>query len=234
MRKLILAAILTITVAPFSAHALFGEDVASLLRLVAGQLDEIEQLTKAAGAAEDQLTILKKINDGIGRATSTIQTIDEIARRAKGLDPKSVQRLADLRRVLDEVRDIKSQTEGILLVKTEIADEAISSAAVQSATAYTMGQEMIGTGGSLSQEAATASPGRASQITASSSANLMLAQGVELQTLSQIAQMQAIQLDLQKSLIERDARHELERQDLYSQSVTNQSGTKATKRRAKL
>jgi hypothetical protein len=215
------------------AHAIFGTELGPLLKLVAGQLEEIRQLTEAVGVAKDQVAILRQINDGIGRVTNTIHAIEEISRRAKGLDPKSVKRLADLTRVVQEVGEIRRQTQVLLLLKTQIADEAIMQAGLQSETAYLMGQEMIGTGGQLTREAALASPGRASQISAASGANSMLAQGVQLQTLAQIAQMQAVSLELQKSLIERDAQLERERTALFHQSLAQQAGmpSKAPKNR---
>ena len=228
MRSLFISFIFILTASNAKA-SMFGEENIALLKLVAGQLEEIQQLTEAAGAAKNQVEILRQLNDGINRVTATIQTIEEITKRAKGLDPTSVKRLSDITQLVNEVQELKRQTEEILIVKTQIADEAIMSAGVQSETAYLMGQEMIGTGGTLTEEAATASPGRAAQITASSSANSMLAQGVELQTLSHIAQMQAVQLDLQKSMIVRDAQLETDRQNIYSQSVGTQAGSTGIK-----
>ena len=67
-----------------------------------------------------------------------------------------------------------------------------------------MGQEMIAAGSDLAVESKTATPGRAAQITAASGAAQMLSQGVALQTLAHIAQLQAMQLELQKTQMERD------------------------------
>jgi hypothetical protein len=54
------------------------------------------------------------------------------------------------------------------------------------------------------QQSRTASPGRAAQITASAESSQMLSQGVMLQTMAQMTQLQAMNLELQKSEIERN------------------------------
>ena len=209
--------------------SIFGEENIALTKLVVGQIEEIRQLTEALGVAKDQVETLRKINEGIYRATATIETIQEVTRRAKGLDPKSVRRISDLTSLIYELKGLRSETQRLLVLKTEIADEAIMQAGTQSETAYLMGQEMIQTGGSLATEAQSASPGRAAQISASSTANSMLSQGVQLQTLAQIAQMQAISLDLQKTQIAESAKAETERSGLYARQISAQSDGRTSK-----
>lgn len=223
MGKSILSLVMLSFLFAFQSRAsIFGEENIALTKLVVGQIEEIRQLTETLGVAKDQMEILRRINDGIYRATATISTIEEIVRRAKGLDPKSIRRISDLTILVYELKGLHSETQRLLILKTEIADEAIMQAGTQSETAYLMGQEMIRTGGTLSAEAQTASPGRAAQITASSSANSMLSDGVQLQTLAQIAQMQAISLDLQKSQVAETAKGESERGALYARQVSAQ------------
>lgn len=89
--------------------------------------------------------------------------------------------------------------------------EAIETSAAQGETAYTVGQNLIQLGAKLSSEVRSASPGRASQIAATASVSQMLAAGTLLQTLSQLAQLQAISLDLEKSKQETELKDERER-----------------------
>lgn len=190
-----------ILLSPVKSLAFFA-DIGPLLQLVAGQVREIETLRSTLKVAEDQAHMLKALNDGIGRTIAQIQSLQAILDRVQGLDPKAVRSVAELNEYLNRAGAIKRDVETLLGLKISAADQAIGQTAVQAETAYLMGQEMVATGSSLAAESTTASPGRANQITAASSSASMLAQGVELQTLAQIAQLQALSLDLQKTQIE--------------------------------
>jgi len=212
-------------IAPNAKCSIFGEENIALAKLVVGQIEEIKQLSDALGVAKDQVLILKKINEGIQRATTVILALEEIEKRAQGLDPRSVKRISDLSRLIEDLKGLNAETQKLLFLKTEVADEAIVQAGAQSETAYLMGQEMITTGSALASEAHSASPGRAAQISASGSANSMLSQGVQLQTLAQIAQLQAISLDLQKSQIAEGLKADAERENIYVRQVKKEAGS---------
>lgn len=184
------------------SHAFFGTELAPLLELVSGQVREIERLTEQVGLAKDQRDLLIRLNDGIERTVDQIRNIQSLVERAQGLDPRGIKSVQELNDYLSRVQGAKHSLEEILGIKSKAAGIIIGQSALQSETAYLMGQEMIATGSTLAKESETASPGRAQQISAASQSAQMLAQGVQLQTLSQIAQLQAMQLELQRSQID--------------------------------
>ena len=184
--------------------SIFGEETLALLKLVGGQAIELERLADVVGVAKDQRDLLIKLNDGIETGVRQIEAIQAIIERAKGLDPTAVSRISDLTRQIEDVKEIHARTEEVVALKLTLSDQAGAQGSVQSQTAYSMGQEMIAAGSDLAVESKTATPGRAAQITAASGAAQMLSQGVALQTLAHIAQLQAMQLELQKTQMERD------------------------------
>jgi hypothetical protein len=205
-----------------SYHArasIFGEENIALSKLVLGQIQEISHLAEIVGASKDNLRALEQINSGINQVTNTINALEEIKRRAQGLDPKSARRASDLARLIQELKRLREDVRGVMIIRLALADESISQASVQSESAYLMGQEMIKVGSGLSQEAHVASPGRAAQISAAANSSAMLSEGVQLQTLAHIAQLQSMSLELQKSQMERDLQLSDERERLYKERL---------------
>jgi hypothetical protein len=120
-------------------------------------------------------------------------------------------------------RTTQADLAALLAIRNEMADQAITQSALQSDTAYRMGQEMVASGSDLARESQTASPGRAAQISASAQSAQMLSQGVELQTLAQIAQLQALQLDFQKAQASQLASESDQRQKAFQSTLKQQS-----------
>lgn len=202
------------------SHAsLLGEEMIPLVKLVAGQVLELERLAETVGVSKEQRDLLLQINQGIDQSTHQIDSIQTIVNRTHGLDPSSVRSLSEFNHYLEQTRALQAQTQEIVNLKLLMTDQAISQSAVQSETAYTMGQEMVGVGSQLAIESKTASPGRASQITASAQSAQMLSSGVALQTLAQIAQLQAMQLELQKVQIEKDSKNQSQRQGYFEKEL---------------
>jgi hypothetical protein len=115
---------------------------------------------------------------------------------------------------------LSNEVQELVAVKMSLCDQAVEQASLQSDTSYKMGQEMVSVGAQLARESETASPGRAQQISASASAAQMLAMGVELQTLSQMSQLMALNLDLHKSQIEKDLKMERMRKAYLKQAFS--------------
>jgi hypothetical protein len=207
----------------FSLNAqasIFGEETAVLLQVVANQLTELQRLAENVGIAKSQIELLYQINEGVQKATSQIQALQSIMERAQGVDPSSVRDLSDLNRTIEEMNTMSSQIHDLVAVKLILCDQAVDEAGLQSDTAYKMGQELIKTGAELAKESEFASPGRAQQITASSSAAQMLAAGVELQTLAQMSQLLALSLDLQKTQLQREMKGNLERKSYFHAALS--------------
>lgn len=199
--------------------SIFGEENIPLFRLVAGQIMELQRLAESVGLAKDQIRLLITINEGIERATSQINSMEAILQRAKGLDPKSIKKISDLTNQINELKALKAGVEDLVAIKLLLADQAIAQSALQSETAYKMGQEMIGTGTNLAIEAKTASPGRSAQIAASAQTANMLSQGVMLQTLSQMTQLEAMNLELKKTEMEKNLNIEKSRKLFFGSQV---------------
>lgn len=216
------------------AKAFFGTEMGPLIQLVAGQLQEIEKLSRQVGLAENQIQYLTALNDGIDKTVHQIQSVQSIYERAQGLDPREIKSLSDLSSYLDRARETKIAVEELLALKVGLAGQAVESSALQADTSYRMGQEMVTVGAALAQESQQASPGRAAQISAAASSAQMLSSGVELQTLSQLVQLQAMNLELQRSLIDRDLQADKTRQKQFQQSLLKNSSVlaKSPKRRA--
>ncbi|NDD92030.1 hypothetical protein EBZ37_08100 [bacterium] len=190
----ILAALL-----PNSAHAILGSEMVPLMQLVAGQVSELESLAQQLGATQEQTGLLFELNSGVNKVVNQIESLESIVERTQGLNPSSARSLASLNDLMRRARATQEDLNALIQIRTEVADQAIAQSALQSDTAYRMGQEMVVTGSELARESKTASPGRAAQISASADAAQMLSQGVELQTLAQIAELQALSLDFQKT-----------------------------------
>lgn len=218
-------AVVVLLLLPLKAHAsIFGEENVPLYKLVLGQIVELQRLAEAVGIAKDQMELLVKINEGVERATAQINAMESIIERAKGLDPSSIRRISDLTDQIHELKSIKADVEDLIALKLILSDHAVAQSAVQSETAYKMGQEMIGTGTALSADARSASPGRAAQISASAQTAGMLSQGVLLQTMAQMTQLQAMSLELQKTEMEKNLNVERARRRFLGNALKKKGG----------
>lgn len=187
------------------SHAsIFGEETIVLAKMLSNQLIELERLADSVGLATENRDMLRFINEGIDRTTRQIEAVQSIISRSQGLGPNSVKNLSDLNSLLSEAKSLSVETEALLKMKIEITDQAIAQGALQADTTYRMGQEMIGLGAELSGEAHKASPGRATQIAAAANTSQMLSSGVMLQNMAQQTQLLAMNLEIQKSLLERE------------------------------
>ena len=212
-----------------AAHAsIFGEENLALGKMVLGQMEEIRQLTDAVGVARDQMKTLQALNDGIERAVRTIETVNDIERRARGLNPK-IGRISDLTNLIYELRALKRDVDDVMEARLLLADQTIKEAALQSETAYLMGGEMISSGSDLSREARTASPGRAAQISASANANSMMAEGVQPQTLSHIASIEAMNLELHKGELDERAAARRDERRLYNTRLASSDSKRSAR-----
>jgi hypothetical protein len=221
-----LLVLISVLLLPEQALAMFGEELGPLLQLVAGQVQEIDRLAQTVGIAKDQMDFIRNLNDGINKTVNQIQSLQEIMTRVQNLDPRSVKSLADLNDLMEHAKTTQGMVEDLLGVKIALADQAIERTALQSENAYLMGQEMVATGSSLANESRTASPGRAAQITAASSSAQMLSQGFQLQSLAQIAELQAILLEFQKQSLQRDLRSQLSRRQNLLQHLSRKKDAK--------
>lgn len=212
-----------------SYGSMFGEETIPLMKLVAGQITEIERLSENLNIAKDQAKTLHDLNSGIERAVSTLESIQSILERAQGIDPSAVRSLADVNALLERAQS--TQEEIRILIRTQIglADQAIAGSALQSDTAYKMGQEMVATGAQLSNESQSASPGRAGQIAAAAVTSQMVAQGVELQTLSHLVQLQAMSLEFQKNQAAQSIRNNELQSAFYVKQLGGSSGKYGSK-----
>ena len=205
---------------PAHAQAFLGTELGPLLQLVAGQVREIEQLTEQVGIARDQMKAIKELNDGIERTVTQIRTLREVLERVQGLNPKSVRSLADLNDLMVRAKGSQKMLEDLLVLKVDVAEQAIGRTALQADTAYRMGQEMAVTGSQLARESETASPGRATQISAAAQSAQMLSQGVQLQTLAQVAELQALLVEFHKAQIQKQVEEERSRRSLMERQLT--------------
>lgn len=212
--------VILILLAPFSARAsIFGEENIALLKLVSGQLLELERLANALEIAKENQALLIEINKGIDRVTTQLDAVDTIIQRSQGLDPTSIKRISDITNMIYDLKSMKASVEELVVVKLLLSEKAIGQSALQSETAYKMGQEMIGTGSVLASEAKTASPGRAAQISASAQTSNMMSQGVMLQTMAQMTQLHAMNLELQKSQLQREVYTERSRRNFLASEL---------------
>ncbi len=205
-------------------HAsMFGEETGVLIESLSVQIQQLNNLADEVGIGKDQIEILTKINEGVSQTTRQIQALDAIIERAQGVDPTSIKSLSDINKRIDDLKFLSNEIQELVIYKMVLCDEAVEESSIQSQTTYKMGQEMVGVGAQLAQESQTASPGRAQQITASASAAQMLAMGVELQTLSQMSQVLALSLDLQKTQMEKDLKMERMRKAYFKQALVHSS-----------
>lgn len=197
--------------------SIFGEENIALMKLVFGQISELEKLTEAIGVAKENRDLLIEINQGINKVTDQLNAIDEIVRRSGRLDPTSIRRISDITNLINDAKSLSRDADALVSAKLMLTNEAILTSSIQSETAYSVGHEMIKTGSRYSEESRTASPGRAAQISAAASSAQMMATGTLLQTMSQMTQLQAIDLDFKKSEMERTRRLETDRRKAASE-----------------
>lgn len=207
---------------PNPAHAILGTEMVPLMQLVAGQVSELESLAQQIGATQEQTGLLVDLNTGVNKVVNQIESLERIIERTQGLNPSSAQSLASLNDLMRRARTTQEDVMALMQIRTEVADQAIAQSALQSDTAYRMGQEMVATGSELARESKTASPGRAAQISASADAAQMLSQGVELQTLAHIAELQALSLDFQKAQATQVASESDQRKKAFESALNGQ------------
>jgi hypothetical protein len=203
--------ILFFLLAPPVEASIFGEENIALMKIVMGQIAELEKLTEAIGVAKENRDALIAINDGINKVVNQLESIDEIVRRAERLDPRAIKRISDITRLINDTKTLAKDLDLLIDAKIVSMDEAVQASALQSETAYSVGREIVLSGARFSSEARTASPGRAAQISAAASSAQMMATGTLLQTISQMNQMQAIELELKRAELEKEQRSETER-----------------------
>jgi hypothetical protein len=191
--------------------SIFGEENIALMKLVVGQIAEIEKLTEALGVAKESRDALVKINDGINQVVNELDSIDEIVKRADNLNPRAIRRISDITRIINDTKSLAKDLDLLVDAKITSMGEAVEASALQSDTAYSVGRELVVSGARYSSEARSASPGRAAQISAAASSAQMMATGTMLQTLSQMTQLQGIELELKKESLERERKQEDER-----------------------
>lgn len=215
------------------AEAFFFAEIAPLLQLVTGQVTEIEKLTETIGISREQTQILRELNEGVDKAVTQIQNLQSLIERAQGLDPTAVKSLSDLNDLLRRANNVKETIDEMTEARLGLAEQAISSSALQGDTAYKMGQEMVVAGSQLAVESQTASPGRANQITAAADSAQMLAQGVELQTLAQMVQLQALTLEFQRNEVARDLESSRQRKSLFEYELSQSEPRSKKRKKAK-
>ena len=204
--------------------SIFGEETAVLIGIASNQLTELAKLAEHIGVSKQQRDLLIQLNEGVNQTVEQINSIEKIIERAQGLDPTSMQSLSDINRAITGLRLFSGEIQELLGLKLLLCDEAVESASVQSDTAYKMGQEMEHVGSQLAIQSQSASPGRAQQITASAASAQMLATGVQLQTMAQISQLLAFNLDLQKSQMQRELQLERTRQAYMQTALKRNPG----------
>ena len=224
--RIVISALISLALSTPSRASIFGEENIALMKLVVGQIVELERLAAALEVAKEQRDLWEQINAGVNRTMSQIEAIEEILTRAQGLDPRNIRRISELTDAIIEVRELKRRAQDIQNTRILIANNAIAQSGLQAETAYTMGQEMIRTGTDLSREAASASPGRSAQITATAQSAQTLSSGVALQTLSHIAQLQALSLEFQKSQAEARLIENQTQSDYFRSQLVTKSGSK--------
>lgn len=203
--------ILLFLLTPPAEASIFGEENIALMKIVLGQIAELEKLTEALGVAKESRDALIAINDGVNKVVNQLEGIDEIVRRAERLDPRAIKRISDITRLINDTKTLAKDLDLLIDAKILSMDEAVQASALQSETAYSVGREMVLSGARFSSEARTASPGRAAQISAAASSAQMVATGTLLQTMSQMNQMQAIDLELKRAELEKGQKLEAER-----------------------
>ena len=195
------------------------------MKLVIGQIMELERLGETLEIAKDERELLGRINEGVNRTLNQIESIEEIILRAQRLDPKDIRRIADLNMLLEDLKDLKSRTSEILETKVIIVDHALFQSALQAETAYTMGQEMVKVGSNFTHESRSASPGRAAcNNNAAAAGAQTLSNGVLLQTLSHLTELQALSLELQKSKLEQELLTSKKRSETFKLGILGRVG----------
>ena len=214
---------------PATAWAFMGSEMVPLIQLVTGQVQEIERLAQTIGLARDQLELIRQLNDGIDKTVTQITSLQQLIERVQGLNPQSVRSLSDLNDLLERTKATQETVEELIEIKVALADQAIDRTALQSENAYLMGQEMVATGSVLANESQTASPGRAAQITAAAGSAQMLSQGVQLQTLAQVAEIQALLLEFQKAQLQMEAEGTLSRRENVLRHLSKKPSLRRTR-----
>lgn len=198
MQKLLIL-VLFMMLPGISKASIFGEETVVLVKMLANQLIELERLAENVGLSRERRDMLEYLNRGVEQATQQIAAIDSVINRAQGLSPGNVKRIADLNSLFERAKSVQAKIGAMEAVKLDVAESAVAQSALQADTSYKMGQELIGLGAELSREAQKASPGRATQITATTTTTQMISQGVLLQSLAQQTEILAILLELARS-----------------------------------
>ncbi len=95
---IVILALFSLVPVPLAKASLFGEENIPLMKLVLGQIIELEKLASAVEIAKEQQELLQQINAGVSRTIAQIEAIEEILTRAQGLDPRNIRRVSELTR----------------------------------------------------------------------------------------------------------------------------------------
>jgi hypothetical protein len=101
---------------PKQSLAFLGTEMGPLLQLVAGQVQEIEQLTAAVSVAQQNQDTVLELNRGIDQAVNQLQSLQAIVERAQELDPSSVRSISDLNDLIRRVKSTKSQLNEVIQI----------------------------------------------------------------------------------------------------------------------
>ena len=93
---IVISTLASLALATSARASLFGEENIPLMKLVLGQLVELEKLAAALEVAKEQRDLLEQINAGVTRTIAQIEAIEEILTRAQGLDPRNIRRISEL------------------------------------------------------------------------------------------------------------------------------------------
>ena len=199
--------------------AFFGAEEIQLAQMITNQLTELKTLTELVGVSSQQTQVLLEINSGVEQTIRTLKTLESLVKRAEGVSTKPIQNLSELNSAITEAKMIKEELITILNLKLSLIDQSVEEAAIQSDTSNRMGQEMIKLGNYYSNEVQSASPGRAAQLSAANLTHHTLSLGVMMQTLAQIAQIQAMQLDLMKNTASREINAQVSQRTILSKQL---------------
>ncbi|MCM0604478.1 MAG: hypothetical protein KA715_00135 [Xanthomonadaceae bacterium] len=205
------------------SFAFFGAEEIQLAQMITNQLTELKTLTELVGVSSQQTQVLLEINSGVEKTIQTLRTLESLVKRAEGVSTKPIQNLSELNSAISEAKMIKEELITILNLKLSLIDQSVAEAAIQSDTSNRMGQEMIKLGNYYSGEVQSASPGRAAQLSAANLTHHTLSLGVMMQTLAQIAQIQAMQLDLMKNAASRDINAQVSQRTILSRQLSQTS-----------
>jgi hypothetical protein len=209
---------LILFLSPYSRADMFGGDVLVLAQILANAVQQLAQLRSMLQNGQDSLGLLRDVNRGINDSLGIIRTLNPNA------DPglyKDWQKVTDALTQLETIYGIVVESRDSRVQKD--TDQTVAEAISLNNSIYKYAKVIDEIGESIKSESESASPGRATKITAQSLGVMLNLQNEMLRTQATGLKLQAQGLAIQNKKDKDRTRQMVDSADKLNAALAGQS-----------